>query len=120
MKRAVLINLAPPVAEGRVMPGDIGFLNDTADFVQISGRWWGLDKHWDYSILPGGFSIEGQELTGDDIGRRVLYIPGHAYGDRQHHDCERGTLMHWNASGAMVDYGRHLFCRTDFSDLRWL
>lgn len=64
------------------------------------------------------FKIEGRILTDDDKGSKVTYVPTHAFGDKSHPDCEGGTLMHWNASGAMVDYVRNK-CRTDFTDLVW-
>lgn len=52
----------------------------------------------------------------DDVGRYVTYVPTHAAGDLSHPDAERGTVMHWNRVGVMVDYGRNK-CRTDYADL---
>lgn len=38
-------------------------------------------------------------------GMRVRYIPGHAYGDKTHPDCEDGTVSSNN--------GRYVFVRFD-------
>lgn len=32
-------------------------------------------------------------------GDRVIYIPSHAHGDRNHPDCERGTVSSLNHNG---------------------
>lgn len=34
----------------------------------------------------------------------VLYIPGHAHGDRTHPDCERGIVSSKNAVNVFVRY----------------
>ncbi len=62
--------------------------------------------------------ISADQLTSNDIGRAVRYIPIHASDDPTHADCEDGKLLSWNEHGAMIDYGRNQ-CRTNFSDLIW-
>jgi len=40
-----------------------------------------------------------------DIGRSVVYIPGHAQGDRTHTDCEHGVLTNFSTTSAFVRFG---------------
>ena len=40
--------------------------------------------------------IEGLEVTLDNVGSPVTYIPNHANGDVNHKDCERGVLSSFN------------------------
>ena len=37
-------------------------------------------------------------------GDRVVYIPGHAEGDRRHEDCEKGVVSSVTNHGAFVKY----------------
>jgi hypothetical protein len=39
-----------------------------------------------------GVFIEGKEVTLEDIGSPVTYVPRHAKGDASHSDCERGHI----------------------------
>ncbi len=47
----------------------------------------------------------GRAMT---VGSKVLYTPGHAHGDLNHPDCERGVVTSWNASFVFVRYGSRL------------
>lgn len=38
-------------------------------------------------------------------GDRVLYVPNHAHGDKQHPDCERGVVSSTNEVNVFVRYG---------------
>lgn len=58
-----------------------------------------------------------------DEGSRVLYIPGHAHGKRDHPDCERGTVWRFSVgrSIAFVLYDGDMAPKaTTPSDLRAL
>ena len=39
---------------------------------------------------------------------RVLYVPMHAYGDKGHPDCERGTVSSTNDENVFVKFDRQL------------
>lgn len=41
-------------------------------------------------------------------GDRVVYIPGHAKGDRNHPDCERGTVSSANEHAVFVKFDAQL------------
>ena len=41
---------------------------------------------------------------GNDIGRVVIYVPGHAQGDQAHKDCERGEITAFNHHCVFVKY----------------
>lgn len=38
-------------------------------------------------------------------GTRVIYVPGHAHGDPDHPDCERGTVSSVNERFVFVKFG---------------
>ncbi len=60
------------------------------------------------------------EVTEDDIGRFVIYIPGHAKGDRNHKDCERGFITSFNDHSVFVRYGLgSTSAGTGRQDLEW-
>lgn len=64
--------------------------------------------------------IERKKLTGDDIGRAVIYIPNHANGDMSHSDVETGFIKSWNENWVFVRY--HLgdtAAATNPENLRW-
>jgi hypothetical protein len=62
--------------------------------------------------------VGGRQLTQDDIGNKVTYVPMHAGGDASHPDCEGGRIISWNSRGVFVDYGRNR-CLTNAEDLIW-
>lgn len=68
-------------------------------------------------IVKGKF-IEGKELTSDDIGSKVTYIPPHANGNASHPDAEGGTIKRWTEHGVFVDFTRNV-CRCNFEHLVW-
>jgi hypothetical protein len=39
------------------------------------------------------------------VGMRVLYVPGHAHGQRYHPDCEQGIVTSKNEVYVFVRYG---------------
>lgn len=41
----------------------------------------------------------------NDIGRRVIYVPGHAHGSQAHPDCEQGVITSFNPKYVFVRYG---------------
>ena len=43
--------------------------------------------------------------TEQDIGRSVIYVPGHAHDDLHHKDCERGHITSFNDHCVFVRYG---------------
>ena len=60
------------------------------------------------------------EPTQSDIGRAVVYIPGHAKGDRHHSDCERGRITSFNKHAVFVRYGlSSTSAGTNRQDLEW-
>lgn len=67
---------------------------------------------------PSGYFIEGKELTYEDVGSKVTYIPPHANGNASHEDSEGGTIKRWTQHGVFVDFTRNV-CRTKFADLVW-
>lgn len=48
--------------------------------------------------------IEGREVTTEDIGSPVTYIPRHANGDAGHPDCERGNISSFTEDRVWVRY----------------
>lgn len=48
--------------------------------------------------------IQGKEVTQDDIGSPVTYIPPHAKGDASHPDAERGTISSFNDTYVFVRF----------------
>lgn len=50
--------------------------------------------------------IEIKDLTEEDKGRNVRYIPPHAYGNVRHLDCENGKISFWNDQFIFVKYWR--------------
>jgi len=40
-------------------------------------------------------------------GMKVIYIPEHAKGDKNHPDCERGTVTAWNEKFVFVKFARN-------------
>ena len=63
--------------------------------------------------------IQGRELTQDDVGSKVTYVPLHAEGDAGHKDCEGGTISSWNDTYVFVNYGTGTNQATSPSDLIW-
>ena len=60
------------------------------------------------------------EPTESDIGREVIYIPGHAKDDQGHPDCERGFIKSFNEFGVFVRYdGSQTPMATKRDDLVW-
>lgn len=58
--------------------------------------------------------------TDDDIGRYVIYVPGHARGDSTHRDCEHGYITSFNDHAVFVRYGRgSTSAATSREDLVW-
>lgn len=48
--------------------------------------------------------IGGKEVTDEDIGSPVTYIPRHAKGDVNHPDCERGHISSITEDHVLVRY----------------
>jgi len=48
---------------------------------------------------------QGQRAGDFTAGERVLYVPNHAHGDRNHPDCERGVVTSTNRVNVFVRYG---------------
>jgi len=63
--------------------------------------------------------IEGKELTNEDIGSPLTYIPTHADGNIQHSDVERGNLSSFNERGIWVRFKSANGEKCDPEDLRW-
>lgn len=60
------------------------------------------------------------EPTVCDIGRIVIYVPGHAKGDLKHQDCERGRITSFNDHSVFVRYGLGITSNgTSRQDLYW-
>ena len=61
------------------------------------------------------------EPTQEDIGRHVIYVPGHANDDLGHPDCEEGAITSFNDHCVFVCYGRAgtTSAGTDRRDLYW-
>lgn len=58
--------------------------------------------------------------TEKDTGRAVIYIPGHAHGDKSHPDCEVGTITSYNDRAVFVRYGPgSTSAGTNREDLVW-
>lgn len=55
-----------------------------------------------------------------DIGREVIYVPGHAKDDQKHKDCERGRITSFNDHCVFVRYGLgDTSAGTSREDLYW-
>lgn len=80
-----------------------------------------LATHGDYCEFchESPHQIEGKNVTGDDIGSPVTYIPPHANGDITHPDCERGCISSYNESYVFVRFNspNGQACKTE--NLRW-
>lgn len=64
--------------------------------------------------------IQNMELTENDIGRAVKYIPLHAHGDESHPDVEYGTITSFNKNYVFVRYkNRGIPQATSPDDLIW-
>lgn len=48
--------------------------------------------------------IEGKEVTKEDVGSPVTYIPRHAKGDASHKDCEQGHISSFNEGYVFVRF----------------
>jgi hypothetical protein len=48
--------------------------------------------------------IEDIEVTDEDIGSPVTYIPPHANGDASHQDSQRGTVSSFNDTYVFVKF----------------
>ena len=60
------------------------------------------------------------EPTEADIGRNVIYVPGHAKGDLGHKDCETGTITSFNQWAVFVRYGMGITsAATNRAELYW-
>ena len=60
------------------------------------------------------------EPTEYDIGRGVIYVPGHAKDDLNHPDCERGRITSFNDHSVFVRYGLgSTSAGTSRQDLHW-
>lgn len=63
--------------------------------------------------------IEGKEITLEDTGSKVTYIPNHAHDDVNHVDCLGGTIASWNNRFVFVNYGTGTNQATDSTNLVW-
>lgn len=63
--------------------------------------------------------IDSRELTKENIGSKVTYIPLHANGNAQHEDCEGGVISSWNDKFIFVNYGTGHSQATRPEDLVW-
>lgn len=63
--------------------------------------------------------IEDRELTKEDHGSKVTYIPNHANGNTDHKDCKGGTIASWNDHYIFVNYGTGTNQATRSQDLVW-
>lgn len=60
------------------------------------------------------------EPTENDVGRHVIYVPGHAKGNLGHKDCERGFITSFNDHAVFVRYGMgSTSAGTSRQDLHW-
>lgn len=60
------------------------------------------------------------EPNKQDIGRGVIYVPGHAKGDLGHKGCERGYITSFNEHCVFVRYGLgSTSAGTNRQDLYW-
>lgn len=50
--------------------------------------------------------IQGREVTEEDVGSKVTYVPRHAHGDASHKDAEGGIISSIGKTGIFVEYGR--------------
>jgi len=48
--------------------------------------------------------IEGREVTDEDIGSPVTYIPPHAQGDASHEAAEHGSISSYNDTYIFVRF----------------
>jgi len=63
--------------------------------------------------------IENKELTAEDIGSPVHYIPPHAQGDVYHKDVERGHLSSFNEHGIWVRFKAACGAKCKPENLMW-
>lgn len=63
--------------------------------------------------------IEDKELTEEDKGSKVTYIPPHAKGNASHPNTQGGTIASWNEKFIFVDYGTGHNKATRPEDLMW-
>ncbi len=70
-----------------------------------------------HTPAPQPQRLKQEDMQPSDIGRPVIYVPGHLNGDIYHADCEAGHIVHWNDAGVMVDYGVGKRQRTSYFDL---
>jgi hypothetical protein len=47
-----------------------------------------------------------EKITNKDIGRKIKYIPYHAFGDINHKDCEEGTITSFNENYIFATFNR--------------
>jgi len=69
--------------------------------------------------VKSGVMIEGKEVTGEDIGSPVTYIPNHADGDASHPDCERGHISSFRDGNIWVRYKSATGALTPTENLVW-
>lgn len=65
--------------------------------------------------------VDGAELSMNDVGRMVAYLPAHVHGSMDHPDVELGYLVDWNEQFIFVRYNDSPTCAkaTRPQDLRW-
>lgn len=63
--------------------------------------------------------IENMEVSKEDIGSKVTYVPGHALGRLDHPDCKSGTIASWNEKYIFVNYGTGTNQATNPQHLVW-
>jgi len=64
--------------------------------------------------------IQNMELTEDDVGRAVKYVPLHAHGDENHKDVEYGIITSFNKVYVFIRYGDQVNSKaTSADDLIW-
>lgn len=64
--------------------------------------------------------IEDIEVSQEDVGKRVRYVPLHANGDLGHPDVEEGIITSFNEYTVFVRYGSDLHSKGTYpTDLVW-
>ena len=63
--------------------------------------------------------IENKELSKEDIGSKVTYIPNHAGNNALHEDVESGVISSYNRYYVFVEYGRGTAAATLSKFLIW-
>lgn len=63
--------------------------------------------------------IEGKEVTNEDIGSPVTYIPPHADGDITHPDVEKGIISSFNEHALFVRFQSATGANTPSKNLVW-